>query len=91
MNVKVSRRDFPVLTDEMAGMPKGPRRTNRLAHLATLGLLWERAVGSAEAMPPNFPLQASSGTQLSSGAAQVYRSRLDAGQLAALLEGDAEA
>jgi len=44
MNVKVSRRDFPVLSDEIAGLPKGPRRTNRLAHLATLGLLWERAV-----------------------------------------------
>ncbi len=48
MNVKVSRRDFPVLTDEICRLPKGRRRTNRLAHLATLGLLWERAVCHGE-------------------------------------------
>ncbi len=48
MNVKVSRRDFPVLTDEICRLPKGRRRTNRLAHLATLGLLWERAVCQGE-------------------------------------------
>lgn len=48
MNVKVSRRDFPVLTDEICRLPKGRRRTNRLAHLATLGLLWERAISQSE-------------------------------------------
>jgi hypothetical protein len=90
MNVKVSRRDFPVLTEEIARLPKGPRRTNRLAHLATLGLLWERAVATSEAAPRQFAAPPNAGPAPSSNAAQAYQSRLDAGQLAALLDGDAE-
>ncbi len=92
MNVKVSRRDFPLLTEEIARLPKGPRRTNRLAHLATLGLCWERAVAG---ISPGLREPASELVSMHSGTAvptedpaQPYRSRLDAGQLAALLEGD---
>ena len=90
MNVKMSRRDFPLLTEEIARLPKGPRRTNRLAHLATLGLCWERAVSGMEVrlpceqeLPPFSPTAAE-------GAAPTnpYCSRLDAGQLASLLDGD---
>lgn len=88
MNVKVSRRDFPLLTEEIARLPKGPRRTNRLAHLATLGLCWERAVASVDAMPREPTLPPSVGAMSPSGLAQSYRSRLDAGQLAALLDGE---
>jgi len=90
MNVKVSRRDFPVLTDEIARLPKGPRRTNRLAHLATLGLFWERAVVGAEGAPAQLAAAATLGGTASNGPATAYESRLDAGQLAALLEGDDE-
>jgi hypothetical protein len=90
MNVKVSRRDFPLLTEAIECLPKGPRRTNRLAHLATLGLLWERAVAGSEAVPPQaFPGPPSLGTLPSSMPAQGYRSRLDTALLAALLDGDA--
>jgi len=92
MNVKVSRRDFPLLTEEIARLPKGPRRTNRLAHLATLGLCWERAVAGLDASlsePPRELVPLSSVVVLPVGdSAQRYRSRLDAGQLAALLDGD---
>jgi hypothetical protein len=90
MNVKMSRRDFPLLTDEIARLPKGPRRTNRLAHLATLGLCWERAVAGmdaslreAEHVPQ--PVVSPVGAQ---DRDRPYRNRLDAGQLAALLDGD---
>ncbi|HET9644218.1 MAG TPA: hypothetical protein VFP68_12875 [Burkholderiaceae bacterium] len=87
LNVKLSRRDHPILTEELARQPKGPRRTNRLAHLATLGLVWERwASGCSEARhllnvpgmaTPTFPPGA---------AVQPYQSRLDGSQLAALLD-----
>jgi hypothetical protein len=92
MNVKVSRRDFPLLTEEIARLPKGPRRTNRLAHLATLGLCWERAVAGMDAshrgsLRELVPLPSAVALPMG-GSAQPYRSRLDAGQLAALLEGD---
>lgn len=90
MNVKMSRRDFPLLTEEIARLPKGPRRTNRLAHLATLGLCWERAVSGMEARlsceqesAPCSPAAAEVGVPTN-----PYCSRLDAGQLAALLDGD---
>jgi hypothetical protein len=85
MNVKVSRRDFPLLTEEISRLPKGPRRTNRLAHLATLGLCWERAVASMEAMPQSL---ASPKTPTSPRAdlARAYESRLDPELLAALLD-----
>jgi hypothetical protein len=92
MNVKVSRRDFPLLTEEIARLPKGPRRTNRLAHLATLGLCWERAVAGTDASlhePSRELVPRSSVVTPSVGdTAQPYRRRLDAGQLAALLYGD---
>lgn len=88
MNVKVSRRDFPLLTEEIARLPKGPRRTNRFAHLATLGLCWERAVAGMDAMPGELVVPSRAAAMPPSGAAQAYRSRLDAGQLAALLDGD---
>jgi len=88
MNVKVSRRDFPLLTEEIARLPKGPRRTNRLAHLATLGLCWERAVAGVDAMPRELTLPSTVGTVPSDGSAQSYRSRLDTAQLAALLDGE---
>ena len=92
MNVKVSRRDFPLLTEEIARLPKGPRRTNRLAHLATLGLCWERAVAgmAASLREPARELVPPSGAVAmpAEDPAQPYRSRLDAGQLAALLDGD---
>lgn len=92
MNVKVSRRDFPLLTDEIARLPKGPRRTNRLAHLATLGLCWERAVAGMEtshreASRELVPLPGTLALPVG-GPAQHYRNRLNAGQLAALLDGD---
>lgn len=90
MNVKVSRRDFPLLTDEIARLPKGPRRTNRLAHLATLGLCWERAVAGVGAVPCELTT-VPSGAAPPNGSAQPYRNRLDARQLAALLDGDAGA
>jgi hypothetical protein len=90
MNVKVCRRDFPVLTDEIAGLPKGPRRTGRLAHLATLGLLWERGVAETGATSRALAERPGSGPLHSDRAGQVYRSRLDASHLAALLDGDAE-
>lgn len=89
MNVKMSRRDFPLLTEEIARLPKGPRRTNRLAHLATLGLCWERAVADMDAtlrserVTPSVVLATANGD-----AARPYASRLDAGQLAALLDAD---
>lgn len=92
MNVKVSRRDFPLLTEEIGRLPKGPRRTNRLAHLATLGLCWERAVAGMDASlrePSRELASMSSVVALPVGdSAPPYRSRLDAGQLAALLDGD---
>jgi len=92
MNVKVSRRDFPLLTEEIARLPKGPRRTNRLAHLATLGLCWERAVAGMDASlrEPSRELATLASVVASQvgDSAQRYRSRLDAGQLAALLDGD---
>lgn len=92
MNVKVSRRDFPLLTEEIARLPKGPRRTNRLAHLATLGLCWERAVAGMDASlrEPSRELVSLSSMVVVPvvDPAQPYRSRLDAGQLAALLDGD---
>jgi hypothetical protein len=92
MNVKVSQRDFPLLTDEIARLPKGPRRTNRLAHLATLGLCWERAVAGTDASlrePSRELVRLSSVVVPPSGdSAHPYRSRLDAVQLAALLDGD---
>jgi hypothetical protein len=93
MNVKMSRRDFPLLTEEIARLPKGPRRTNRLAHLATLGLCWERAVAGMDASrhePRQRELGPPSGIAgvPAGGSAEPYRGRLDAGQLAALLDGD---
>lgn len=91
MNVKVSRRDFPLLTEEIGRLPKGPRRTNRLAHLATLGLCWERAVAGMDASlrePSHELASLSSVVALPRDSAQPYRSRLDASQLAALLDGD---
>lgn len=92
MNVKMSRRDFPLLTEEIARLPKGPRRTNRLAHLATLGLCWERAVAGMDARrhDPGHELVSPSGVAsvASGSSAEPYRGRLDADQLAALLDGD---
>lgn len=92
MNVKVSRRDFPLLTEEIARLPKGPRRTNRLAHLATLGLCWERAVAGMDACvreQAHGPVSPSSLAAVwGADSAQPYCSRLDAGQLAALIDGD---
>ena len=92
MNVKMSRRDFPLLTEEIARLPKGPRRTNRLAHLATLGLCWERAVASINATPREFARELvpapSLAPEFAESSSQTYRNRLDAGQLAALLDGD---
>ena len=92
MNVKMSRRDFPLLTEEIARLPKGPRRTNRLAHLATLGLCWERAVAGMDAslQEPRRELGPPSGiASVPAGSSpEPYRGRLDAGQLAALLDGD---
>jgi hypothetical protein len=90
MNVKMSRRDFPLLTEEIARLPKGPRRTNRLAHLATLGLCWERAVSGMEARRPCEQESPPCSPTAAEGAARTnpYCSRLDAGQLAALLDGD---
>jgi len=85
MNVKVSRRDFPVLTDEIASLPKGPRRTNRLAHLATLGLLWERAVVDGAGAPP-MAVPPEAAPRLPEG--EGYRSRLDPVHLLALLDDD---
>ena len=91
MNVKMSRRDFPLLTDEIARLPKGPRRTNRLAHLATLGLCWERAVADMDATPRSEHVTLSVVLPMANGdAARPYSSRLDAGQLAALLDGDGD-
>jgi hypothetical protein len=90
MNVKVSRREFPVLTDEIARLPKGPRRTNRLAHLATLGLLWERAVAGSEAVPRESTGRSNVAPMPPTAAVPSYRSCLDAGQLAALIDGDGE-
>jgi hypothetical protein len=94
MNVKVSRRDFPLLAEEIARLPKGPRRTNRLAHLATLGLCWERAVAgmAASLREPSPELAPLSSVVVPpvGDLAQPYRSRLDAGQLAALLDGGDE-
>ncbi|WP_140636949.1 hypothetical protein [Methylibium rhizosphaerae] len=90
MNVKVSRRDFPLLAEEIARLPKGPRRTNRLAHLATLGLCWERAVAAVGAVPCDL-MAPPNGAVSSDSSTRAYRSRLDAGQLAALLDGDAGA
>jgi hypothetical protein len=90
MNVKMSRRDFPLLTDEIARLPKGPRRTNRLAQLATLGLCWERAVAGMDASLCDgehvVPLAVPATGREHRGAA--YCSRLDAGHIAALLDGD---
>ena len=90
MNVKMSRRDFPLLTDEIARLPKGPRRTNRLAHLATLGLCWERAVAGLdvslrdrEHVPPNAVSAPEREVQRG-----PYRSRLDECQIAMLLDGE---
>ena len=89
MNVKMSRRDFPLLTDEIARLPKGPRRTNRLVHLATLGLCWERAVADmdatlrSECVTPSVVLATANADD-----ARPYLCRLDAGQLAALLDAD---
>lgn len=90
MNVKMSRRDFPLLTEEIARLPKGPRRTNRLAHLATLGLCWERAVSGMEARQSSEQVSPSCSPVVAEGSALTnpYCSRLDAGQLAALLDGD---
>jgi hypothetical protein len=91
MNVKMSRRDFPLLTEEIARLPKGPRRTNRLAHLATLGLCWERAVAGMDARrhDPGHELVSPSGAGVPARSpAQPYRGRLDPSQLAALLDGD---
>ena len=90
MNVKMSRRDFPLLTDEIARLPKGPRRTNRLAHLATLGLCWERAVAGMDGSLRECehvlrPVVTAAGREDRGGS---YCSRLDAGQVAALLDGD---
>lgn len=90
MNVKMSRRDFPLLTEEIARLPKGPRRTNRLAHLATLGLCWERAVSGMEARLSCERVSPPTARTVAEGSAcsTPYSSRLDAGQLAALLDGD---
>ena len=92
MNVKMSRRDFPLLTEEIARLPKGPRRTNRLAHLATLGLCWERAVAGMDPSlhEPGHELGPPSGIAgvPARSPARPYRGRLDPGQLAALLDGD---
>jgi hypothetical protein len=89
MNVKVSRRDFPLLTEEIARLPKGPRRTNRLAHLATLGLCWERAVSGMDASLRCERVLTPVPAALADGArTDLYHSRLEASQLAALLDGD---
>ena len=92
MNVKMSRRDFPLLTEEIARLPKGPRRTNRLAHLATLGLCWERAVAGMNASLQDPGRERGSPSGIAGvparSPAQPYRGRLDPGQLAALLDGD---
>ena len=85
MNVKVSRRDFPLLTEEIASLPKGPRRTNRLAHLATLGLCWERAVAGLENVPRE-KFRGPGPAGVGSGGTDAYRSRLDAAQLTALFD-----
>lgn len=90
MNVKLSRCDFPLLTDDIAQLPKGPRRTNRLTHLATLGLCWERVLAgletpSHEVRHDTTPARTDSVIP-AGGATQPYRSRLNVGQLAALLE-----
>lgn len=87
MNVKVSRRDFPVLAEEIVGMPKGPRRTSRLVHLATLGLFWERAIGGAEAPLPERCSRHVVESNDATDAMQPYRSRLGGSQLTALLDG----
>jgi hypothetical protein len=86
MNVKVSRRDYPLLTEEIARLPKGPRRTSRLAHLATLGLCWERAIGTGASAPSVVPPVVKGAAD--TAAALTYRGRLDAGQLASLLADD---
>lgn len=90
MNVKLSRCEFPLLTDDIARLPKGPRRTNRLTHLATLGLCWERALAgletwSLEVRHDTAPMRIDSAVPAGS-TAQPYRSRLNVGQLAALFE-----
>jgi hypothetical protein len=88
MNVKVSRRDFPLLTEEIARLPKGPRRTNRLAHLATLGLCWERAVAGTNTAVREPVAPPDVAAVMLSAVAPTYQRRLDAGQLAALLDGE---
>lgn len=89
MNVKVSRRDFPMLTDEISSLPKGRRRTNRLAHLATLGLLWEQAVSPREG-PSICAGHGCPGVSMPGPAGRGYDGRLPGDLLAALLDdGDA--
>jgi len=88
MNVKVSHRDFPALTEEIARLPKGPRRTHRLALLATLGLVWERAVADWTGRLPGVVSSSAPVSSLAGAATTQYQSRLDASQVAALFHAD---
>ena len=86
MNVKLSTDEFPVLAAEMERLPKGSRRTCRLAHLATLGLLWERSLGGVAAVQIVCS-SASSEAPAPASVTDSYRGRLDVQQLEALFEG----
>jgi len=88
MNVKVSHRDFPALTEEIARLPKGPRRTHRLALLATLGLVWERAVADWTGRLPGVVPSSAQVPSPTGASTQAYQSRLDASQVAALFDAD---
>lgn len=50
INLTLSSRQHPALTEELSALPKGPPRTARLVVLATLGLVVER--GRLPGLPP---------------------------------------
>jgi hypothetical protein len=89
LNVKLSGREFPLLVGDISRIPKGPRRTHRLAHLATLGLCWERTVGGQDVVGCG-QLVPREGAAVDSTGSPGYRSRLDSDQLAALLADECE-
>lgn len=91
LNVKLSYCDFPLLSQELANVPKGPRRTNRIAHLATLGLVWEntKLVDAGSSIKPDSLMRDPSvETEPTS---RAYQCRLDSSQVTALLGEDADA
>lgn len=90
LNVKLSGREFPLLVTDISRIPKGPRRTHRLAHLATLGLCWERTVGGQDLVGCGRPEPGEDAAVPDIQGPSGYRCRLDSDQLAALLADERE-